>query len=122
MVEDLGFTRLGLGNQAIVQDIEDILADILQLGLNLLAIVTDGRDMLLGTLGLLLLLDGGDYAPRGTASTNNVLVGDREEVSLVYRKFTAELCGQLGCDQIRDCGARGVPLQLPLDESVSWRM
>lgn len=44
-----------------------------------------------GTLGLLLLLDGGNNAPRGTAGANNVLVGDREKVTLIDSKLSADL-------------------------------
>ena len=57
MVEDLRLSGLGLGDQGLIQDIQDILADLLKLGLNLLTVITDGRDMLVGTLRLLLLLD-----------------------------------------------------------------
>ena len=62
MVEDLGLARLGLGDEGVVEDVEDILADLLKLGLDLLAVVADGADVLLRALGLLLLLDGGDDA------------------------------------------------------------
>ena len=57
MVEDFGLARLGLGDQGLVQDIKNILADLLKLGLDLLTVIADGRDMLVGALGLLLLLD-----------------------------------------------------------------
>ena len=78
MVEDLGLSGLGLWNQGLIKDIKDILADLLELGLNLLAVIANGGDVLLGPLGLLLLLDGGDDAPGGTAGSDDVLVGDRE--------------------------------------------
>ena len=76
VVEDLGLSRLGLGDQRLVQNIEDILADLLELGLDLLTVVSDGRNMLIGALGLFLLLDGRDDAPRSTSSTNDILVGN----------------------------------------------
>ena len=57
MVEDLRLARLGLWDQGLVQDIEDILADLLEFGLDLLTVVSDGLNMLVGALGLLLLLD-----------------------------------------------------------------
>jgi hypothetical protein len=68
------------------------LADLLEFGLDLLAVVTDGRNMLISTLGFLLLLDRRDYAPGSTSSTNNVLVGNGQKVSLVNSKFSAQLC------------------------------
>jgi hypothetical protein len=68
------------------------LADFLEFGLNLLTVITDGRNMLIGTLGLLLLLDRRDYAPGSTSSANDVLVGNGQKVSLVNGKFSAQLC------------------------------
>jgi len=63
VVEDLGLAGLGLGNERVVEDVEHILADLLKLCLNLLAVVTDGSNVLLRALGLLLLLDRRDDAP-----------------------------------------------------------
>jgi hypothetical protein len=57
VVEDLGLARLGLWDQGLIQDIKDILANFLEFGLNLLAVGSDGLNMLIGALGLLLLLD-----------------------------------------------------------------
>lgn len=76
VVEDLGLASLSLGDQGVAQNVQHILADLLEFGLNLLAIVTDDGNVLVRALGLLLLLDGGDDAPRGTAGTDNVLVRD----------------------------------------------
>jgi hypothetical protein len=91
VVEDLGLARLGLGDEGVVEDVEDILADLLELGLDLLSVVADGANVLLGALGLLLLLDRGDDAPRRTSCADDVLVGDGEEVALVDGQFTANL-------------------------------
>jgi hypothetical protein len=91
VVEDLGLARLGLGNEGVVKDVEDILADLLELGLDLLAVVADGANVLLRALGLLLLLDRGDDAPRRASGADNVLVGDGEEVALVDGQLTANL-------------------------------
>ena len=57
MVEDLGLSRFGLWDQGLVEDIENILADLLELGLNLLAVITDGSNVLVGAFRLLLLFD-----------------------------------------------------------------
>jgi hypothetical protein len=46
VVEDLGLARLGLGNERIVEYVEHILADLLELLLNLLAVFPDGVDVL----------------------------------------------------------------------------
>jgi hypothetical protein len=91
VVEHLALARLGLGDEALVEDIEDILADILELRLDLLAVLADDADVLLRALGLLFLLDAGDDAPRSTTSADHVLVGHGEQVTLVNRKFAADL-------------------------------
>ena len=46
MVEDLALAGLCLGNEALVEHIENILADLLELGLDLLAVVTDDANVL----------------------------------------------------------------------------
>ena len=91
MVEDLGLSRLGLGDQRVVENIQHILADLLELGLDLLAVIADDADMLIRTLLLLLLLDRGDDAPGSTTGANNVLVGDGKEIALVDSELTSEL-------------------------------
>jgi hypothetical protein len=91
VVEDLGLARLGLGNERLVKNVQDILADLFELGLDLLAVVADGANVLLRALGLLLLLDRGDDAPRGTSCADDVLVGDGQEVALVNGELTADL-------------------------------
>ena len=69
MVEDLGLAGGGIRDEGLVEDVEDLLADLLELGLDLVAVVLDGRDVLIGTLGLLLLLDGGDDSPAPKSCT-----------------------------------------------------
>lgn len=91
VVEDLGLAGGGVGDEEVVEDIENILADLLELGLDLVAVILDGRDVLVGALRFLLLLDRGDDAPRGTSGADNVLVGDAEEVTLVNSELSAQL-------------------------------
>lgn len=91
MIEDLGLAGRSIGDQALVKDIQDILADPLKLGFNLVAVVSDRVDVLLGALGFLLLLDRGDDSPRGTSSTNNVLVRDGQQVTLIHGKLSTKL-------------------------------
>lgn len=83
MIEDLGLARLGRGDKVLVEDLEDVVADLGKLGLDLLSVLLDQGDLGRVALGLLLLLDGSDYSPGRTAGTNDVLVGDGEEVSLL---------------------------------------
>lgn len=91
VIKDLGLARGGIRDEGLVKNVEDILAHLLQLRLDLLTVITDGGHMLLRALGLLLLLDGGDDAPTGTAGADDVLVGDREQVALVDGELTAQL-------------------------------
>jgi len=128
VVEDLGLAGLGLGNERLVEDVEDILADLLELGLDLLAVVADGANVLLRALGLLLLLDRGDDAPRGTSCADDVLVGDGQEVALVNGELTADLQWvrsnhlalqrRCGCVLAQLAGGVGIPWRLPAKESA----
>jgi hypothetical protein len=127
VVEDLGLARLGLGDKGVVEDVEHILADLLELGLDLLAVVADGADVLLGALGLLFLLDRGDDAPRGAPGTDDVLVGDGQKVALVNGEFTGDLeCvssdrrGACFCGRLLEYERMwsGIPRRLPAKESV----
>jgi hypothetical protein len=127
VVEDLGLARLGLGDERVVEDVEDILADLLELRLDLLAVVADGAEVLLRALGVLLLLDGRNDAPRRASGTDNVLVGDGQQVALVH----GELTGDLSCVSRALMGAwrgrrllvwermrSGIPWRLPAKQSV----
>jgi len=57
VIKDLGLSRLGLGDQRFIQNIKNILADFLKFSLDLLAVITNGRNMLVGAFRLFLLLD-----------------------------------------------------------------
>lgn len=87
VVEDLGFTGLSGRNQVLVQNFKDVFADLGQLGLDLLTVLLDQCDLRLIALGLLLLLDRGNDPPRGTAGTDDVLVGDRKQIPLFDGQF-----------------------------------
>jgi hypothetical protein len=91
VVEDLALARLRLGDEAVIEDVEDILADVLELGLDLLAVFADDSDVLVRALGLLLLLDAGNDTPRSTTGADYVLVGHGQQVTLVNGKFAADL-------------------------------
>ena len=91
MIEHLALARLRLRDEAVVKHIEHILADVLKLELDLLAVLADEADVLVRTLRLLLLLDAGDDAPRCTTRADHVLVGDGEEVAFVDGELAADL-------------------------------
>jgi hypothetical protein len=97
VVEDLGLARLGLGDERVVENVENILADLLELRLDLLSVVADGANVLLGALRLLLLLDRGDDSPRRTSRADHVLVGNGQKIALVDGQFTTELFKVISC-------------------------
>lgn len=66
-----------------VQALEDVFADLGQLGLDLLTVLLDEANLGLVALGLLLLLNRSDDSPRSTASTNDVLIGNGKKISLL---------------------------------------
>lgn len=112
VVEDLGLARLGGLDEVLVQDVQDVVADLGELGLDLLAVLLDQGNLALVALGLLLLLDRGNNAPRGTAGTNDVLVGDGQEIPLLNGELNVgrgndlhvldHLCGCMLTFKIRD--------------------
>lgn len=79
----------------LVEDVEDVLADLAELLFNLRPVLLDHLDLGLVALRLLLLLDGGDDTPRGSTGTDDVLVGDGQEIALLDGEF---LVG--GCDAL----------------------
>ncbi len=83
MVEDLGLARGGRGDEVVIQDAEDVLADLGELALDLLAIVLDEANLGRVALRLLLLLNRGDDSPRRAAGANDVLISDRQQVPLL---------------------------------------
>jgi hypothetical protein len=91
MVENLRLARLSLGDQRLIEDVKNILANLLEFGLNLLTVLADGGYVLVGAFRFLLLLDGGDDAPRSTSGTYDVLVGHREKVALIDSQFSPKL-------------------------------
>lgn len=87
MVEDLRFTAVSRGNQVLVENLEDVIADLGEFSLDLLAVLLDEGDLGLVALGLFFLFNGGDDSPRRTAGTDDVLVGNREEIPLLNREL-----------------------------------
>lgn len=112
VVEDLGLAGLSGLDEVVVQDLQDVVADLGQLSLDLLAVLLDQGNLALVALGLLLLLDRGNNAPRGTAGTNDVLVGDGQEIPLLNGELNIgrgndlhvldHLCGRMLIFETRD--------------------
>ena len=94
MVEDLGLAALRGGDEVAVKALEDVLADLGKLGLDLLAVLLDESNLGLVALGLLLLLNRGDDSPGGAAGTDDVLIGNGKEISLLDGELL--VCGGNG--------------------------
>lgn len=95
VVEDLGLTSCGGGNEVLVKDIENVVTDVGQLLLDLVSVFLDSLDVVLVALVLLLLLNGGDDSPGGTAGSDHVLIGNRKEVALLNSELNVELGNSL---------------------------
>ena len=67
------------------------MTDFLELGFDLLAIIADGGDVFVRAFGFLLLLDRRDNPPRRASGSDNILVGNGEEVSLINGKLATQL-------------------------------
>ncbi len=92
VVEDLGFAALGRFDQVLIENLQDIFADLGKLCFDFLTVFLDQANLRLVAFGLLLLLDGRDNPPRCTSCSDNVLIGNREEVALFDRKFLIRRC------------------------------
>ena len=79
----------------VIENIENVVADVRKLLLDLATVVANALDVSLILLALLLLLNRGDDPPRGTASTDDVLVGDGEQVALLDGELDIELSDSL---------------------------
>jgi hypothetical protein len=91
VIEDLGLAGLSRSDQVLVENIEDVFADLSEFGLDLGAVLVDELDLGRVSFRFFLLLYRGDDSPRSTTSTDDVLVGDRKEVSLFDGEFL--ICG-----------------------------
>ena len=89
--ENLGLSRGGRGDEVLIEESDDVTAEGVQLLLDGLSVLLDLLDVGGVALGLLLLLDGRDDPPGSTAGTDDVLVGDREQVPLLDGELNVEL-------------------------------
>ncbi len=79
----------------LVEDFEDVFANLAQLILDGHAVRLNHGNLSLVAFGFFLLFDGRDNTPRRSSGTDDVLVGDGKEIALLDGKF---LVG--GCDAL----------------------
>ena len=82
MIKHLRLATLSRRDQVLVKNFEDIFANLGKLCFDLLAVFLDERNLRFISFGFLLLLNRCYDSPRGTASANDILVSNREEISL----------------------------------------
>ena len=66
-VEDFGVAGGGREDESSVEELEDSITNVGKIELDLGSVVVDHGDVVLVVVALLLLLDGGDDGPRGSA-------------------------------------------------------
>ena len=81
MVEDLSLSVGGFGDEAGVDEVEDLVAVFVKFSFNFVLVASKETDIL-GSLLLFLLFDRGKGSPSGSSGADGVLEGDGEEVSL----------------------------------------
>jgi len=79
----------------IIKDSQNISADIAEFFFNLSTILADEFDVGFVVLALLFLFNRGDDSPGSTTRTNNVFVGNGEEVSFFNCQFDVQLGNSL---------------------------
>ena len=119
MVEDLGLAALSRGDQVLVEDLEDIFADLGELGLDLHTVLFDESDLALVTLGLFLLLNRGNDSPGCATCADDVLVGDGKKISLLNGEFLVGGSDGLHvlhhfCKSLVNTRSNGLPTRLAL--------
>ena len=83
VVEHLTLLRIGVGDQLVLDDLQNVTADVLQLRLDLALVRLDQREL----VRLAFLLDGRNHTPRRAAGTDDVLVRHRQQVALLHRQL-----------------------------------
>merc|ERR1719469_501180 len=91
LVEHLGLILGSLGNQILVEQTEDRVADLLELRLDLLTIFIRPLGVLIIAFALLLVLHTGDDTPRGSAAAHRVLVRDGQQIALLHSQLLGRL-------------------------------
>ncbi|KAK3025938.1 hypothetical protein RJ639_040854 [Escallonia herrerae] len=98
------------GDQPGIEQLQYPVTNPRQLVFDLGPVIADGRHVGLIAAALLLLLDGGDDAPRGAPRADHVLVGHREEVALLHGELLRG--DQRGGDLLHEFHHLLVPLRL----------
>merc|ERR1719267_213965 len=83
LVEDLRLAAACLGDELVIQKLQDGVANLVEFTLNFGAVLLCKLGVVLVALGLLLLLHAGDDTPSSTTAANGILVGNKQEIALL---------------------------------------
>jgi hypothetical protein len=89
-VEDLGLSSGGALDELVIEEPDDVIAEVVELILDLLLVGLEEGEVL-GVLGLFLLLDRAECAPGSPSRPDGVLVGHRQEVALLHTELLVEV-------------------------------
>ena len=89
-IKDLGLRRSSLGNQVLVQQGDDIFADLLNFSFDLGLVGAEEVEEL-RAFGFFLLLDSRNGSPGGSSRSDPVLVGNAQKVPFFVGQFAAGL-------------------------------
>ena len=79
VVEDLGFSDGGLGEEEFVDEFEDFLAVFVEFILDFALVASEEADVL-GALLFFFFLDGGKGSPGSSSGSDGVFVGDGKKI------------------------------------------
>ena len=92
-IKDLGISVPGGWNELLVEKLQNSGTNLGQLGLDLGPVLANDGDVIGVATSFLLLLDGGNDPPGGTAGADHVLVGNGEEVPFLDGEFVGRRDG-----------------------------
>ena len=92
VVKNRGLSWRGWGDQVLVNDTKNVIANLAEFLLNLLAVTLNKSNIVVISLRLLLLLNWRHNAPRSSPSTNDIFVSHREEVPLLHSQLKIKSC------------------------------
>lgn len=95
VVENSGLSRGRRGDQVLVYDRQNVIANLGEFLLHLLAVTLDQFDIVLIPLRLFLLLNGRHDSPRGPSSTYDIFVSHRKKIPLLHGQLKVQFCNFL---------------------------
>jgi len=83
VVENFGFLRCGVGDEGFLNDAKDVVTDFDEFGFDLGLVVLDDFHL----VAIALLFDAGNDAPRCSSGSDDILVGNAQQVAFLDGEF-----------------------------------